>query len=56
MSTTPCRCGRQTPTSHPCHGRGYTCPNEASERFYFRSGAYFDGHDPDPGDEHEDRP
>lgn len=31
---TPCRCGRQTATSHPCHARGYTCPNEGSPRYY----------------------
>lgn len=30
----PCRCGRQTADSHPCHYGGYTCPNEGTRRLY----------------------
>lgn len=29
-----CRCGYAGTGPHPCHGRGYTCPNPGIQRFY----------------------
>ena len=31
-----CRCGHpnDSPTPHPCHGKGYTCRRPAARRFY----------------------
>jgi len=29
-----CRCGRQTPSSHPCHYGGYTCTRDGRLRLY----------------------
>lgn len=30
----PCRCGHKGEGPHPCHGKGHTCGQPASRRFY----------------------